>query len=576
MKPPPPDSGGGFDIRASHVYYTAELLCDEQFAFYSAAIRLSDDSDQGQAAGKGEGPDAFAAAYDKVAKLFLEVWGRSIRSIGGVSVGLTQTANHYQASDWYARRQQGPPPRRELPSVLGNIRCKPVTSVKWTGTGDDSDIPGVAEAGNFPDLVADLARPAIKEGLRLGKTHDITPGADAEGLRSIGSAWHRAGEDAKKSAKNFADIISYLTDEGNSEWQAAMNGFCQSIWGTTAWGEPRNPDGTAVPKGASGGREWRTNPSKKPGERQPIIEVLQKTANAVKKEFDLLATVKDTTTETTSRLGGEAARATARDLTDLDLGELTRLAAGAAFIEIVLTFRSYMDKSGVDAAVDKYQKAFHESATALLGLLPELEEAYQSAPTYEAQEARAEAFGARSMDEFKPRHRWTNEGDAAQGIYQIDLASSEWLNNSHTVNKHVGLTDDQLAQRLRDDLKKPPRPGTEWPHGQPMPARASTFTDLDSAQRLTQYTIDKNSAKIESWLAGQPDPQNKRLDITVPHPANPDEISGRAIDKFEMKNSPFPSDKAVDVKGVETRLAYDPDLDPPFTVVTSMPMTPKK
>ncbi len=43
-----------------------------------------------------------------------------------------------------------------------------------------------------------------------------------------------------------------------------------------------------------------------------------------------------------------------------------------------------------------------------------------------------------------------------------------------------------------------------------------------------------------------------------------------------MKNSPFPSDKATNVKGVETRLVYNPDLDPPFTVLTSMPAPVKK
>ncbi|WP_052457032.1 RNase A-like domain-containing protein [Streptomyces sp. AcH 505] len=576
LKQPAPDAGGGFDVRPGHVYYTSALVRDEQFTFHKAGQQMVEDVDHRQAAGKGEGPDAFAAAYEDVAKRFLDVWARCIQSIGGVAVGLTETANHYQAADWAARKIQGPPPRRDPPIGVGNTHYGPVASIKWTGTGDGTDIPFVAGIGNFPDFLSDLIEPAIKEGLRLGKTHDITPGADSDDLRGIGDGWKRTGDSAKTSAGNFAGIIGYLTDDGNSEWQAAMNGFCQSIWGTTPWGEPRNADGTAVPKGSSGGREWRTNPSKKPGERQPVIEVLQKTANAVKKACDDLATTADTTRETTSRLGSEAAKATVKDLTTgLDFGELTRLGSTLAFGEIVMTFRSHMDKSGVDAAVDAYQQAFHDAAATLSGLLPELEEAYQSAPTYQSEEARAEGFGARSLDEFKPRHRWTKDGDTANGNYQLDLASTEWLNNSHTLNKHVGLTDDQLAQRLRDDLKKPPRPGTAWPYGQPKIGNASTFPDIDTAQRLTQYTIDRNNSKISTWLATQPNPKEPRLDIRVDHPANPDEFSGRSIDRTEMQTSPFPSGKATDVKGVETRLAYDPDLDPPFTVVTSMPVAAK-
>ncbi len=92
---------------------------------------------------------------------------------------------------------------------------------------------------------------------------------------------------------------------------------------------------------------------------------------------------------------------------------------------------------------------------------------------------------------------------------------------------------------------------------------------------MTQYTIDANQKTIKDWIEDQPNAEN-RLDISVPHTADPDEYSGRSIDKQEIKNSPFPSDKATDVKGVETRLVYNPDLDPPFTVLTSMPAPVKK
>lgn len=580
----PPDAGGGFDVSPGHVYYASGLVSNEQFEFHKSANRLADAVggwSQTQAAGRGHGADALAAAYEDVADSFLKLWARGIMSIEGVIVGLTVTANNYQQADWASRaanrQHRGEePPRRSPPTSVGKTTYKSVSSIKWTGTGDDSG-PILAWAGNGPDWLAEQIDEAVEHQLRLGKTVEITPGANTGELRGIGNAWLAAAKAAKESATNFTSCIAYLTDGSNNEWQAAMNSFCQSIWGTTAWGGSRRiSDAKPATRGAADAREWRTNPSVSPADRRPVIEVLARTGETLHRALHDAADAADTCRDTTSRLAAEAAKATVKDLTvDIDFGELTRLGATMAFGEITATFASHMDKAGADAAVETCHAAFHEAATTVRGLEAELTEALMSAPRFAAEEARARAFGARALDEFKPRHRWSRPGNADLGIYEIDLASTEWLENSHTVNKHVGLTDDQLAQRLRDDLKKGPRPGTEWEHGQPMVARASAFKDIDSAQRMTQYTIDANQKTIKDWIDDQPD-SGKRLDIKVPHTADPDEYSGRSIEKQEMKNSPFPSDKATNVKGVETRLVYNPDLDPPFTVLTSMPAPVKK
>ncbi|GAA3792491.1 RNase A-like domain-containing protein [Streptomyces phyllanthi] len=354
-----------------------------------------------------------------------------------------------------------------------------------------------------------------------------------------------------------------------------MNTFCQSIWGTTAWGRRWKPDGGFLKTTEPGGRDWRTNPSVAPAARRPLIDVLKKTGDDMKQAFHDVADAADKCRETTQRLALEATKATIRDLVpdSFSLDEFTKMAAVLTFAEVVLLFRTHMDKSGADRAVETCHKAFHEGATKLRALIPELTEASRSAPTYEAEEARAEAFGARSLNEFKPEHKWSTPGDADRGVYKVDLASTEWLENSHTVLKHVGLTDDQLAQRLRDDLKKEPRPESSWPNGQPQVARASTFTDLQSAQNLTQYNLDKNSVEIKEWLDGPPK-DGARKDFSVEN--TPYGISGRSIGKSEMKSDDFPSSKAQDVTGVETRLVYNGDLDPPFTVLTSMPIESKK
>ncbi|GAA0659878.1 hypothetical protein GCM10009535_44090 [Streptomyces thermocarboxydovorans] len=569
LRQPAPGSGSGFDVKPAHLYYTSALIRDEQFTFHQAATQLVENVDHRQAAGKGTGADDFAAAYAEVAKKFLAVWAKSIQSIGGVVVGLTDTANTYVAADWHSRGMYGPPPRRDAPIGVGKVSYGPVASIKWTGTGDGTDIEFLAGIGEVPDFLAELIKPAIEEGLRLGKTHEITPGADTDSLRSIGNAWEAAGKAAQKSADSFTDRIRYLTDGSNGEWQGAMNSFCQSIWGTTAWGGRRTEAGDAVPPKQPGGRDWRTNPSLRPEDRRPVIEVLKKTGDAMKRAFHDVADAAERCRKTTQRLALEATKATVRHFAPdgFDWSEMTRLAAVLTFAEIVAVFRSHMDKSGADKAVEECHKAFHEGAEQLRKLLPELQEAWLSAPTYKAEEARAEAFGARALNEFKREHKWSTPGDADRGAYQVDLASTEWLDNAHTVNKHVGLDDNQLAQRLRDDLKKPPRPGTEWPHGQPMVAEASSFKDLETAQKMTQYNIDQNEDEIRAWLA---DPNRKRrLDIFVEE--TPFGASGRSINKNEIKTDPFPAGKAKDVDGVETRLVYNEDLDPPFIVLTSMP-----
>lgn len=147
--------------------------------------------------------------------------------------------------------------------------------------------------------------------------------------------------------------------------------------------------------------------------------------------------------------------------------------------------------------------------------------------------------------------------------------------NGHTVDKHVGKSPEQLAQRLRDQGD----PATaSWPHGKPTVGAASSFTDLSSAQRFTQYNIDQHSADIKQWLDGPPPPADGEVRKFVGAGPN-GEVTGTSVTK-----QPYdPADpmtgfkqggmeaKPIDVKNIDTRLKYDSSLDPPFAVITSMP-----
>ncbi|MFI5796478.1 RNase A-like domain-containing protein [Streptomyces sp. NPDC051677] len=557
-------SDGGFDVQPQHVHYTALVVRDGQFDYDKGATALVDALNQySQSAGTGWGADSFAAAYKSVNEKFLELWAKSVVSVGGVAVGLTDTANKYTQADWFARKMYGPPPFEKPPPAVIDKPPKygPVNDIKWSGTGEDADswdISGIL--GEVPDFLADVIRPAIEHGLNLGKMHEITPGARDGDLKGMATAWRAVEKDAKAASDNFNSAIKIITNnKGNDEWQGAMKAFCQTIWGTTEWGRTYDAQGNR----ASMGRSWKTNRSVVPAKQRPIIEILRQTATTVQASLDELAEVRIKTAETTTRLGKEAAKATVKDLTTgLDLFELTRLAATMAFGEIVLTFRSHMDKAAADEAVEKYHQAFSDAATKLKTLEIELDEALLSVPTFRAEAARAEAYGARSLNDFKKEHIWQRTESQTPYKYSIDLATEEELYGGHSIDKHVGLTDAQLTQRLRDEATGSGKVD--------IPA-ASSFTDLESAQYYTQHNVRTNTAEIDKWIKGPPPPvpgerQEFSVDAVPSGPLGIPAVTGRT--------APVVNDQATppqDAHGVLTVLKYEPNLDPPFVVLTSMP-----
>ncbi|MEU8546675.1 RNase A-like domain-containing protein [Streptomyces roseoverticillatus] len=579
LKTPLPSSAGGFDVKPQHLYYTSLLVRDDQFTYDGGAKHLVDKlGGKAQLAGRGSGPDAFAASYEKVAKRFLEVWAKSVVSVGGVAVGLTVTANNYAASDWFSNKKMyGPPPSRQLPAVINKEpHYGTVPDLKWRGTNADSSSAIVRGIGHIPDFLADSVEEVIDKALRLGKMYEVTPGAHAfdDELKEIASHWKEAGRAALKAGDAFAGHIGTITDTRNNDWQSAMRMFCQSIWGTTPWGGTRYGQG----------HDWRTNPGLDPKDRRPILTVLSDTAEAVAKACTDLVDAATKLTDVSEAAAIKAGKAMVKDMVKdfftPSWDDLLKLTPPTLAVDLtakaVMSFRKHMDYDGVNAAVDTYNETVHGISKTLEALIPALDEAHLSAPSFRAEEARAEGFGARSLTEFKNTHTWTQPGDTDRGVYRIDLADTEWMENSHTLSKHVGLDDDQLAQRLRDDLKKPPREGTDWPYGQPRISDASTFRDFNSAQQLTQYNINENSEEIRKWM-DDPDRRKKKLTIRVEE--TPDnQPSGRSINKFEIQKDPFPSGKAKDVTAVETDLVYNDDknVDPPFTVLTSMPVEAKK
>jgi hypothetical protein len=70
----------------------------------------------------------------------------------------------------------------------------------------------------------------------------------------------------------------------------------------------------------------------------------------------------------------------------------------------------------------------------------------------------------------------------------------------HTLARHVGRTDAQLRQRLRDE------PGI---------SAASTYTDRDTAERVVALALTKSERKIAAWAARGGTRPNLTLNVHV-------------------------------------------------------------
>jgi Bacterial CdiA-CT RNAse A domain len=76
-------------------------------------------------------------------------------------------------------------------------------------------------------------------------------------------------------------------------------------------------------------------------------------------------------------------------------------------------------------------------------------------------------------------------GTPAEERPRRDLAADE-RRGGHTLARHVGRTDDQLRQRLRD---------------QPDISAASTYTDLETAEVVVAHVLGTSADRVASWTS---------------------------------------------------------------------------
>lgn len=578
MGTPPPGQNGTIDVKPSDLHRVSGGVASQQTVMDRGAKSLLESlREYPDAGGYGTSPKAFATSYVKVGNRFLDVWAKSIVSIGGAAVGFTSTANAYaKAEAANDPKGKAKPVVQPLPKVIEKPPAYgSVSNLKWgDDDGGDDFIRRLLEW--VPEPVRDVLRPVVKHAFRMGKVADVYPYPQQHHLNSLSKAWMATTASLSMAESGLTGNVSSITQQTNSEWHDAMRQFCSSLWGTTAWGKSRV------------NYEWKHDSSSSQTSTHPVMTVLFDTA---KKVSDLLYEFTEAAVYLNREVWDvyvEAVREAipkvevnlkdgvgVDDVTGLVKGVVKGVAKGAGQLSqgIVLN----MDTGKLNSIVTTYNQRVDALVPRLDALMAPLDEAHLSAPEFKAQEARAHGFGMRALDEFKHEQRWTEAG--SNGNHAFDLASNEYLDGGHTLDKHVGKTDEQLAQRLRDQAED----HNNWPEQRrPTIGGSSSFKDMASAQRLTEHNLRAKQSEIDAWLASNP-PEGKTQAFTSPAPNS--EVSGTYVGK---QPTPDPNDptknlpgtgykdhgldaKAVDVKNVKTIVKYDSRLDPPYVIYTSMP-----
>ncbi|WP_328725843.1 RNase A-like domain-containing protein [Streptomyces sp. NBC_00259] len=579
-----PGGNGTIDVKPSDLWSVSGRVATQQDFLIRGANKLLEElREYPDAGGAGTEAQQFAQAYKKIGDRWLEVWGKSVLSVGGVAVGFTETANAYTQADAAANPKPGKTAeQRPRPAVVDKApKFDSIPDIKWgDDDGGDDIMRGAMEA--IPEIVRDVLQPLCKHVFRVGRVADVHPFPQQHYLNSLCHSWMNVSITASLGADQLTQAVGTITNHHQADWEAAMRTFCSALWGGTAWGRQQS------------GYQWGQTANSGPGTprvptgSEPVLAVLKDTADniaTILREYaeaavDLNRDVEDEI----HRAMLQAAKEIIEDLAKPKgpkslLGTVTSAIGKGAGLILSFDVKTVLNinTAKLNRIVNTYTGILGGLTTRMEALKGPLDEAHRSAPKFEAGVARAHGFGARALDEFKHEQRWTEAG--ATGNHAFDLASNEYLGGGHTLDKHVGKTDEQLAQRLRDQAQD----HSNWPEQRrPTIGGSSSFKDMASAQRLTEHNLRAKQSEIDAWLATNP-PEGKTEAFTSPAPNG--EASGKYVGKQPTPDPNDPSKnipgtgyrdhgldaKAVDVKNVKTILKYDSRLDPPYIIYTSMP-----
>ncbi|MFD7897159.1 RNase A-like domain-containing protein [Streptomyces sp. NPDC059743] len=576
-----PGGNGTIDVKPSDLWSVSGRVAAQQDFLVRGANKLLEELGKyPDAGGAGTEAQKFAQAYKKIGNRWLEVWGRSVLSVGGVAVGFTETANAYTRADAAAHPKPGKTAeQRPRPAVIDKApNFDSIPDIKWgDDDGGDDFLRGLMEG--IPEIVRDILQPLCKNVFRVGRVADVYPFPQQHYLNSLCHSWMNVSIVVTMGADQLIQAVGAITNHQQADWEAAMRTFCSALWGGTAWGRQRHGYQWAQTAGSGQGTP------RVPTGSQPVMAVLKDTADdiaTVLREYaEAAVDLNRDVADELQRAMWKAAKEILEDLAKPKdpksvLGAVTSVIGKGAGLILSFDVKTVLniDTGRLNGIVDKYTGILEGLTTRMEALKEPLDEAYLSAPKFEAGVARAHGFGARALEEFKDSQVWLKVD--SNGNYDLNLAANEYMENGHTLDKHVGKTDEQLAQRLRDQQSNGPTQA--WPHGKPIPSSSSAFPNYQRAEGLTEYNLNKNKASIEAWIKGPPPPPDGEVQSFYATAPN-GETSGRSVSKQPTDpNDPLSgykqgglNAKAYDVTGIDTRLKYDSSRTPPFTVMTSMP-----
>ncbi len=537
----------GFEVTPSQLYTVSGGFANQQQTMDSEAKGLVDKlKGYPDCGGYGSAAEGFSKRYTEMSDLYFRVWARAVVSVGGAAVGFTMTANHFRAADAATDPTPGASAKPyPLPHV---IHAEPhYGSTPGLGWRDDESAESFFDSllDGIEGAVLFVLRPLLKDLYRWGRAADVVPMPNPQDIDHVSQQWFHSSVAVSGIDGELTGLVSGITDQRNSEWYEAMRRYCSSLWGTTAWGQTR------------GAYRW-SHDTVTVGGSHPVMAVLFDTAQALAEALGAFARAAEDLHHDLWRTYRKALVGAVRDVeTHPDFSSLKMLAKSALgmgeAVGIDVTRR--LDTDALDAAVEEYTNRVHRQTAKLEELEAPLHEAYTSAPTFNAEEARSEGFGARALNDFS-QSVLNTVPDADKHTYPVDLAGQEGMRGSHVIDKHVGENARQLAQRLRD---------------QSVPA-ASSFDNLADAQKYTQETMDDpaNEIQIRNWLRkltinGKQE-STKVIDGHFLGAVTGHTITRAEYDKDGMMTHARPTD------GVNVVLRYRRGGHPPYVVYTSMPI----
>ncbi|MFE6062878.1 RNase A-like domain-containing protein [Streptomyces sp. NPDC056431] len=564
---------GGFDVQPRHLYQVSAALSVEQQSFHRALVQFLDvHAGYSKVGGSGTVTAEFATQYAAVVTLLMEAHGKAVVAIGGAAVGFTTTANNFRQAD-AATHPLNPPFAPQPPPQV--ISAPPAyTAPPPFGVRDGNAVDEFADVFDGGDIPGSLMRTVIEEALGTGRALEILPLPNHLRVNQLSQAWLPYQTGVGIIQGQLTATIDVITDHANGDWHGAMLQFVSSVWGTTAWGKN------------TAGYEWGHKPPTGAGTSLPVFGVLSTTAQilaqAIRTYAEAAEKVRTELREILYKAIKDAlALLEATDLKDFIGNFFERLkklwkGLGAAVLLSI-------DTDAVNKAVDTYETTLRAQTQKVKGLLEPLQEASRAVPTFQSESARAEAFGARSLFEFDRSIVPLNEQSRdPSNRFGIDLASMEWETNpyqaspndplrpgkdGHTIDRHVGLTPDQLRMRVRDQ-------GVD----------ASAFPNLPAAQKHVQAALNDpdNIRTIEQWMGRQkqrvangtfnPASAPDIRVFTVKDASGNNIVTGSSVSGSDFASQGFNA-QPTQVHSVKLVLAYSPESGT-FYVRTAYPTPP--